>query len=327
MNKIKAIEGTLIFIIMILIAYAFNVTIDIQKNISNNEKNQSANKPEYHFAIISDDITSYSWSSLIDGIKTKAKEKNVVIEVYEIIDIHNENEVAKTFEMVMLSKVDGVMVELSDNDIARKEIIGAQENGVKVITIGNDSPESKRDAYVGTNKFNMGSMTASLLIENGQEEQDVLLILGREFTELSGASSNNYLNGLHEKVKSTTVIDMLYVEHTSEKRAELIVNDSLKYRNIDAIICTDPVDSLRAIKVLVDLNLVGEIQFVASSDLPEVLEYIEKGTIGSSVVEDFEIMGSTSVEVLYQLLDENRQSGYISIPIKIIDKSNILVTE
>ncbi len=123
--------------------------------------------------------------------------------------------------MAILSKVDGVMVKLSNNELAREEIEVCFKQGIKVITVGNDSPESKRDAYIGTNKFNLGKLTATLLADQYNEKYDVLLILGSEFTELSGASSNNYLNGLLETFKTNENIGELHVEYAAEKKSRV----------------------------------------------------------------------------------------------------------
>ncbi len=323
MNKIKIIEGILISFIVLLIAYTVNETIVIQKNISNNDIGAHEKKPEYHFVVISDDVESYSWTTYISSVNDEAKDKSIVIEIYAINDLNDKSEIEKTFEIAILSKVDGIMMKLTDNDIVRDEILKCNDMGIKVITIGNDSPESNRDAYIGTNKYNLGKISASLLTSQGQQKQDVLLILGSEYKENSGASSNNYLNGIHEEIVQNDLINKLYVEYASQKRADLIVNDSLYKDHIDAIICTDPIDSLRAVKVLIDLNLVGDVDLIASSNLPEIIEYIKKGTIQSSVVEDYEIMGETSVEVLYQLLNDKRQSAYINIPISVINKESL----
>lgn len=329
MKQMKWIEVSLVLLLMFLIGFAFNVTLEIKNNISGNGMLKQGNQPIYHFAVIADDVDSYSWNTFMAGVEDEASKKNIVIEISEVKDPYDNNALVKTFEMARLSKVDGVMVRLSNNNLAHDEIQKCYEEGIKVITIGNDSPESKRDAYIGTNKFNLGKITASLLTmaDSANEQLDVLLILGSEFTGVSGASSNSYLNGIHETVKNSEIVDQLYVEYASEKRAELIVNDSIYYKNIDAIICTDPIDSLRAIKVLIDLNKVGQVHFIGSSDLPEIVDYIKKGTIESSVVEDYEMMGNTAVEVLYQLLDQHRQSAYISIPIKVIDRESLSVTE
>ncbi len=198
MNRTKYIEAGLILLLLILFGYAFNVTMQINKDISGSGVLGQSDSPRYHFVVISDDVDSYSWKTFIEGAYTETASKEIVIETYEIKDINDKNELKKAFEMAILSKVDGVMVKLSNNELAREEIEVCFKQGIKVITVGNDSPESKRDAYIGTNKFNLGKLTATLLADQYNEKYDVLLILGSEFTELSGASSNNYLNGLLE---------------------------------------------------------------------------------------------------------------------------------
>lgn len=321
MRRAKTIELLLMSVLIVLISYAFQTTRLI-KSHPGTETPLGQDSPVYHFAVISDDTASYSWTTYLTGLQNAAVIKKVVVEVYPVTDPAVSTELDKAFEMAALSKVDGILVKLSNNQLARNQIRHCHGKGIRVVTIGNDSPDSQRDAYIGTNKFNLGQTTAGIIDEANETPAEVLLILSSEYTDQNGASSNSYLNGIHEYNSQNPSISSLSVEYSSKKRAELIINDLIYRQEIRTVVCTDPIDALRVVKVLIDLNKVGQIQVIASGEIPEILDYLKKKTIYASVVEDYASLGELSVEALHTLMLNDRQSAYINIPIKVLTQEN-----
>lgn len=321
MRRAKTIEFTLLIILIILMFYAFQTTRLI-RSYSGAETLLGQDSPAYHFAVVADDTASYSWTTYLTGLQNAALAKKVVVEVFPVTDPSIPAELDKAFEMAALSKVDGILVKLSNNQLARDQILKCHDRGIRVVTIGNDSPDSQRDAYIGTNKFNLGQTTAGIIDAANPTPADVLLILSSEYTDQNGASSNSYLNGIHEYNAQTPSISSLTVEYSSKKRAELIINDLIYRQQIRTVVCTDPIDALRVVKVLIDLNKVGQIQVIASGEIPEILDYLKKKTIYASVVEDYGSLGKMSVEALHTLMLNDRQSAYINIPIKVLTQDN-----
>lgn len=322
MRRAKTIELILLIILIALMFYAFQTTRLIRSS-SGAESLLGQDSPTYHFAVIADDTVSYSWTTYLTGLENTALTKKVVVEVYPVADPTIPAELDRAFEMGALSKVDGILVKLSNNQLARDQIQRCHDKGIRVVTIGNDSPDSQRDAYIGTNKFNLGQTTAGIIDEANSTPADILLILSSEYTDQNGASSNSYLNGIHEYNSQNPCINSITVEYSSKKRAELIINDLIFKQQIRTVVCTDPIDALRVVKVLIDLNKVGEIQVIASGEIPEILDYVKKKTIYASVVENYGSLGKMSVEALHTLMLNDRQSAYINIPIKVIDQENM----
>ncbi len=321
MRRAKTIEIILLIVLIVMIGYAFQTTRLI-RSYSGTDKPLSQDVPQYHFVVISDDTDSYSWTAYLSGLQEAALKKKAVIEVCRVEDPSIPAQLDKAFEMAELSKVDGILVKLSNNQLARDQIKGSHEKGIRVVTLGNDSPDSQRDAYIGTNKFNLGQTTAEIIDTANGSPADVLLILSSEYTDQNGASSNSYLNGIHEYNAMHPSINGMTVEYSAKKRAELILSDQIDRQQIKTVVCTDPIDALRVVKVLIDLNRVGQIQVISSGDIPEIMDYLKKGTIYASVVEDYGTLGKMSAEALYTLMQNERQSAYINIPIKVLTQDN-----
>lgn len=321
MRRAKLVELILLIMLIIMVLYAFQTTRLI-RSYSGSDNPLGQDAPRYHFIVISDDTDSYSWTTYFTGLQDAAHKKQAVVEVCKVEDPAIPAQLDKAFEMAELSKVNGILVKLSNNQLAKDQIMRSHEKGIKVVTLGNDSPDSQRDAYIGTNKFNLGQTTAAIIDDANLSPASVLLILSSEYTDQNGASSNSYLNGIHEYNAKNPSINAITVEYTAKKRAELIISDLINRQELGTVVCTDPIDALRVVKVLIDLNRVGQIQVIASGDIPEVLDYLKKGTIYASVVEDYGSLGKMSVEALYTLMQNERQSAYINIPIKVLTQDN-----
>ncbi|MCG8482077.1 MAG: substrate-binding domain-containing protein [Clostridia bacterium] len=320
MKPIKVVEIFLTLLLIVLAIYAGNISFGIRHK---EPYTMGHNVPMYHFALITDEDEGYFHQSFTSGLNSSSQEKKVVVETYQVNLESDHNTLKQHFETIWLSNVDGIIVKLSNNELARHYIQMSHEKDISIVTVGNDSPDSQRDAYIGTNKYDMGRVTAELCDESTNSVCKIAVILGNEFAEKSGSSNNNYINGILEYSENNKSLIVESILYSSDKRAEFLVAELLNKKNIDCIITTDPLDALRVTRVLIDLNQVGNVKIIASSDLPEIISYLDKGTIFASIVMDFETLGSKSVEILYYLLNEQRQSSYINIPIKILTKNNI----
>jgi ABC-type sugar transport system substrate-binding protein len=89
------------------------------------------------------------------------------------------------------------------------------------------------------------------------------------------------------------------------------------------LICTDPVDVNRIIRVLVDRNRVGDIKVIASGDTDEIIDGIEKNVIAASIVENYEELGRFSVRFFSKLTSGEGVSAYINVPFQILDQNNL----
>ena len=99
-----------------------------------------------------------------------------------------------------------------------------------------------------------------------------------------------------------------------------ILNDELP---INVLICTDPVDVNRIIRVLVDRNRVGDIRIIASGETDEIKDGIEKRSITASIVEDYSEIGSLSVYFMNRIIHDEGVSSYVNVPFETLEMRNL----
>lgn len=274
----------------------------------------------HHFAIVTDEVSSYAFNKFIEGIDSIIDDHDAVFEVYEV-GVQSSDAI---FDMIQLTEVDGVILKLSNNNAYSSQINAFKANGINVVAIGNDAPESDRDLYVGTNKFQLGKEAAALSALATDRQGRVAVILGNEYLDDKAVATNNFVNGLYEGVKDYNSLSISTIQYSTNLRAEIIVDEILGgTETIDVIICTDPLDVNRVMRVLVDRNMVGSIKVIANGNTPEIVEYIRKNLVYASLVEDYEELGRLSIEYLDKLNKEQVVSSYINIPIATLKKDNL----
>ncbi len=308
---IQTIELIIIFALVILSVTTFN-KINSVPIIKTDDL-----VPNYkHIAIVTDDTTSYAYDRFVGGVESAKTLYNIVYEIYEVGKLPLED----VFRMIAITEVEGVILRLSNNGLATEAINQCAELGIFVITIGNDAPDSNRDVYIGTNKFNLGRHAAQLALEAIDYEGNIGILLGSEYLDETSIATNNFVNGVQEVVSKSEAVELSAIKYTYTVRAELHMDALLDdVGSVDVLICTDPVDVNRIIRVLVDRNRVGEIKIIASGDTQEIVDGIEKELIYASIVEGFTEIGEYAVYYLDQLVRDEGVSSYVNVPFETLN--------
>ncbi len=76
-------------------------------------------------------------------------------------------------------------------------------------------------------------------------------------------------------------------------------------------------------KLLIDMNLVGQVQIIGFGNDPVILENIRKGIIAGSIVINPERMGYEAVHSLIELCSSGYTSTSIDTGISIIDRNSL----
>jgi ABC-type sugar transport system substrate-binding protein len=310
--KTRKIEVLLMGLIFILFALGIYNTFKLTLAVSN----KSLQQPLFHAALIYDGNDESNTVSLIEGISTNSVTESTVVDIYQT----NEENIRSAFESSWYSGVGLIMLKFSNIQLARDLIIESVERGIKIVLIGNDLPDSYRDAYVGVNKYQLGKSVATLIKESDLTNKNIGLILGPEYDIKLGTADNSYLNSLIEFSREDSNVTLSKVEFSRNQRAELIVQDWIDNTDINLIICTDLKDSIRTVNTLIDLNETSRVTIIASGDSPELLEYINKGTILGSLSLDYLDASKKIMEIIGMLSREERVSSYVPIEIKVITK-------
>jgi len=283
-----------------------------------------AKNPEYHFFIVAQNSVDPFWKEVRMGAMDAAKFYNVAVE-FNAPKFNNIQEELKYFDIAILSKVDGIIAYVSNNQEFIKLIDDAYKDGIPVITIENDAKDSKRQAYIGTNSFQLGEEAGKLMIKATKGKANIAIIVSNDY-QTDSINQNLKISGFLDSLKNykDMKIVKIYTSKLGTLSAEEITQSIINSnQEINAIYTTDSVDTIGTAQVIVDFNKVGEIHIIGYGDTPDILRYIQKGIIYGSVMSDPYKLGYESIRSMMEIKEKNNVSTFVDTGVNIITKDNI----
>lgn len=317
---LKLVEALLIAVLIGLLLFAFvevGGTTELAKSFSPVVK-----APSRQFAFIVDKVSTAANQGVLEGLRASAQQEDAVITVYSI---ENQTDIHKAFEVAKLTACDGLFVMLRQNQEAKQQIIEAVAAGLRVVVIDHDTPDSKRDAYIGANPLLVGKMAGAMSVKyynklpQDRKVLSALVLLGASHKDTSGLASNAYLNGFNQSILTFYKNAEIRVAYTENLAAEIIVESELKLGSANVIVCTDPEDTVKIMNLLVDYNRVGDTVLIGSGNQPMVADGVSKGLIEASVLVDYQTMGQEALRLMTSILSEAAATAYQLIPIDVIE--------
>ena len=110
---------------------------------------------EEKYYLVSANIQLPYWKTAASGFYKAAKEMNMPVEVLGPTSYDPKAE-ASEFRSAVSKGATGILVSAADAEVLRPEIDAAINQGIPVIAIDADSPNSKRLFFIGTNNYAAG---------------------------------------------------------------------------------------------------------------------------------------------------------------------------
>ncbi len=140
----------LLFFIPVLIS-----TLKIDHLVRQMEQSQIENKPTKHVVLIAQELDNPFWRMVEKGAKEAAAQLGMKIDYMGPIRI-NPSEQTNLLEKSIAAKPDAILVQGIKDQQYDRLISKAIDQGIPVITVDADEPESRRLAYVGTDNSGSG---------------------------------------------------------------------------------------------------------------------------------------------------------------------------
>lgn len=311
----------LIFLITYTIGYFQSQGLNLLKGRNVFRKNEQ--KLEYHFAVIGQTDDTF-WQSVKEGCISAASKHNAAVE-FNVPRFTNLEEQMMYLDIAIASKVDGIVTHVLDEEKFTPLINKAVDAGIPVITMEVEAKNSKCNAYVGTNTFNLGRESGKLVLEAKGETANIAIILSDYIDGSENVPQNLRIAGTKDALKSNPdMIIRTFSSSTGFFSAEEVTRRILiDYPEVDTIICTSAKDTISVAQIIVDLNRVGQITIIGYDDAPEILRYIEKGVIYGTVVANPYEIGHESIRSLIEIKKNRMTSAYVDTGAKVITQDNI----
>lgn len=309
-------------IIVTLIIYN-NINYSLHSVRQNAKIIVSDTEPDYHFALVCENMEDSFWLSVKKGVEEASLEFNVAVEL-NWPDNSYPGENWKTLDMAILSDVDGIVTYVWDEQETGELINKATARGIPVITIESDAKDSKRSAFVGVNQYSFGVEMGRMVLAAIGESGEVAIIVSND--DVGGKTVQNILiSGIRESLQpydSVNLLTLEYSENTIGSLEDTVKDVLIKQPKLDAIICTNEKDTSLVAQTLLDINKLN-YTIIGYGDSDEILGYIDRRVIFGTVTANHEGMGYDAVKALVDLKKTGRTSAYFNTETHFITKSNV----
>jgi ribose transport system substrate-binding protein len=264
------------------------------------DENRDVENYNYHFVLVPEELDNDYWRLVEKGAQEAAKEFGVLLE-YAGPKQANIDEHLKTIEMSMASKVDGIITQgLSDEQFT--PLINKVVERVPVITIDTDASNSNRMAYIGTDNYYSGYLAGKALIEDTKGQANVAIITGSFYAN----HQQLRVQGFRDAVMSEQGIKIITMEESEISRvraAEKAYQILKDYPEVNAFYGTSALDGIGIAQVVEKYKKTDQVYIIGFDNLPETLDYLSKGTIEATIVQEPYEMGYRAVQMMIDLIE------------------------
>jgi ribose transport system substrate-binding protein len=193
----------------------------------------------------------------------------------------------------------GICLSAARPEIFRAYIDKAVAEGIPVICVDADVPDSKRVLYIGTDNFKAGreSLKQMVALVPGRGNIVVITIPGQRNLDDRVAGVADALKNF-PAIKLTKILD----DKGDSRSAFDQVSELLqKKEKVDGIICLEATGGSGAADALHRLDMEGKLPIVAFDNDPETLDWIDRGAITATITQKPYVMSYYALKLLDDL--------------------------
>ena len=243
---------------------------------------------------------------------------------------YDMNAMIAAFESAIAKKPNGLVVvgfEASLNPIVNKAIA----EGIPVVTVDADLPNSDRLAFVGTGNFGAGKQGGEKLAEliGGKGKVAIMLKPGQSNLEERVAGYKAAFAS-YPGIELVQLVDTQSDPVVAAQAASALMQ---KYPDLAGIACVEAAGGSGAATAVREAGKAGIVKIIAMDRGNEVLESIEEGIISATVAQQTALMPYYATEILYNLNNskvaittDNSSAGVLGIPVA-VDTGTVIVDE
>jgi len=235
---------------------------------------------EERYVFVASNVNIPYWQEAQAGLTDAAKQMGVKAEMTGP-DKFDPQAQLESFQKAVAGRPAGIMISVTRPELLQDAINAAIAQGIPVITVDSDAPNSKRVMFVGTDNLRAGSESAKRMADilKGQGQVVIVSVPGQ-------LNMDQRAQGVNDTLKKYPGIKI--VQTIDDKGDPRVANDSvsalLKAKaKIDGIICLEASGGSGAAEALHRLD--AKIPIVGFDKDPETLDWIDRDGITATVTQ------------------------------------------
>ena len=259
---------------------------------------QPYHQPDERYIFVAFNTALPYWQEAEAGLADSAKQLGVKAELTGPTAFYPNDELI-AFQKAVEQKPAGILLSASNPEVFRNPINDAIQQGIPVVCVDADSPESNRLLFVGTDNFRAGQESGKRMAEllNGKGNVVVITVLGQ-------FNLGERVRGVEEALKKSPGVKIIKViDDKGDPRVAYDAIDALvkgKDRP-DGIIGLEASGGAGSADALHRRDLDGKIPIVAFDKDPETLDGIQRGAITATVTQKPYVMSFYALKIVDDL--------------------------
>lgn len=323
LHKREIVFYTILSFAVIVTVVLFWVSCGIKEANENQMFSSKEDKEyKYHYMLIRTGFADEKSGNLYEGAKESGEELDILVE--DACELGNlEDTPEEMLKTAIAAKVDGIILEAEESSELEALIDEASEQGIPVVTVGHDMPDSKRKCFVGIDVKQTGEMFASRILRQYYGEKLDVAVLTDRGKDISADSVYHHIEqelaGENAQVRPIEISGENAFSTDEEIRRLFLDKEELP----DVLVCLNEEDTIGVCKAAVDYNMVGKLKIIGYSAREEVVTAIEKNIVDSSIMVNMSEMGEKAVRALYKNRDRKSTKTQITVVPQVIEYMNI----
>lgn len=227
------------------------------------------------------------------------KEYGIELEIRHT-SIDEPRDILKNIDELVDSDINGLILSPVDTEEIRSKINELQDNGIQVVTIGTDLPETKRLAYVGSNSYKFGMIAGNLMGLFTQGKAKTGIITGSEFSYNHQKKVEGFSNYMLQNFPDSSIVTKQINNDRDEDSYACVKNivDNFEVNSI-YFAAGGVRGGCQAIK---DLGLSGRLVVVSFDLMPFNIQMVKEGVIYATIGQQPEFQAGKALDLLVELL-------------------------
>lgn len=310
MANLKLYQIFLVTIIIFIVAvFLFLTRFSLQK-----EEGKPA--PLYHFGLVAGNINQPIWQEIYEGALQYADNNGIAVDFLGP-EYFNLDEHVRWVEIAGKCRLDGLIFPAYSAEPYSEIISELKSDGIPVITVMYDLPESERSAYVGVDPEDLGDAAALLIDEAVDGDARIAVIRD----SIAYDRADPVIRGItaatdrREDLVISTVEISPFGIFSAESISRRIILEQTK---INAFFCDSIDTTLGVTQMVIDMNRVGDIAIVGFMRNDEVDRYLHKKIISGIIHTDSYEIGRRAVSILHDLKEGRHVSSFNEVGFSLI---------
>ena len=275
----------------------------------------------YKISFICPNVALSYWSDVKEGLDSAAEDFGVTVDFVGPSKIDTQQQI-QMMEAAISNKADGIIVASLDANAFVPVINRAVEEGIPVICLDADSPDSKRSSFIGTENTVAGELLGQAIVDAMGGEAKVGIITGA----LDSENVNQRVDGVKNVFEENEGMELLTVESANTdlgqatQKAQAMMQ---AYPEMNAMLGTTSNDMIGAAQAIKEQGRTGEITLIGFDDLEQTLELIRSGEIYGTIAQRPVNGGYLSVQYMVDLLNGEEIPERVDTGCVLVTKENV----